>query len=54
MTLQLPLHSDRLRFRWPTDADIEPMHSYQSREDYAVFAWRAPRDLDHVVRWMNR
>ena len=50
MTLQLPLHSDRLRFRWPTDADIEPMHSYQSREDYAVFAWRAPRDLDHVVR----
>lgn len=50
MTLQLPLHSDRLRFRWPTDADIEPMHSYQSREDYAMHAWREPRDMDHVIR----
>ena len=45
----LPLRSQRLTFRRLTEADIEPMYSYQSREDYAVHAWRGPRDMDDVI-----
>lgn len=49
MKTVLPLRSQRLTFRRLTEADIEPMHSYQSREDYAVHAWRGPRNMDDVI-----
>ncbi|KAA9393987.1 GNAT family N-acetyltransferase [Kocuria coralli] len=46
----LPLETERLYFRRFTEADLEEMHSYQSREDYAQHAWRGPRSWDHSYR----
>lgn len=46
----LPLETQRLRFRRFTEDDLEAMHSYQSREDYAQHAWRDPRSWEHSVR----
>lgn len=39
----LPPQTERLAFRRFDAADVEPMYSYQSREDYAQYAWRGPR-----------
>ncbi|MGK7222234.1 GNAT family N-acetyltransferase [Kocuria flava] len=39
----LPPDTDRLSFRRFRAEDLDPMHSYQSREDYAQYAWRGPR-----------
>ena len=49
MKTVLPLRSQCLTFRRLTEADIGPMHSHQSREDYAVHAWRGPRNMDDVI-----
>lgn len=46
----LPLETERLYFRRFTEADLEEMHSYQSREDYAQYAWRGPRSWEHSYR----
>lgn len=46
----LPLETERLYFRRFTEADLEEMHSYQSREDYAQHAWRGPRSWEHSYR----
>lgn len=46
----LPLETDRLFFRRFSEADLEAMHAYQSREDYAQHAWRGPRSWEHSER----
>jgi len=46
----LPPETERLAFRRFDGADLEPMHSYQSREDYAQYAWRGPRTREECER----
>lgn len=46
----LPPETERLAFRRFDAADLEPMYSYQSREDYAQYAWRAPRTRESCER----
>ncbi|MCT1591835.1 GNAT family N-acetyltransferase [Kocuria palustris] len=46
----LPLETDRLFFRRFSESDLEAMHAYQSREDYAQHAWRGPRSWEHSER----
>lgn len=46
----LPLETERLFFRRFAEADLEAMHAYQSREDYAQHAWRGPRSWEHSER----
>lgn len=46
----LPLQTDRLVFRRFTEEDLQTMHSYQSREDYAQYAWREARSWEHSRR----
>ena len=46
----LPLETERLFFRRFAEADLEAMHAYQSREDYAQHAWRGPRSWEHSQR----
>jgi len=46
----LPPETERLAFRRFDAADVERMHSYQSREDYAQYAWRGPRTREDCER----
>lgn len=46
----LPPETERLAFRRFDAADLDPMHSYQSREDYARYAWRGPRTREECAR----
>ena len=46
----LPLETDRLFFRRFSESDLEAMHAYQSRVDYAQHAWRGPRSWEHSER----
>ena len=46
----LPPDTQRLTFRRFGAADVGPMHSYQSRDDYARFAWRGPRTREDCER----
>ena len=46
----LPPETERLAFRRFDAADLDPMHSYQSREDYAQYAWRGPRTREECER----
>nr|KHD99105.1 acetyltransferase [Kocuria polaris] len=46
----LPPETERLAFRRFDGEDLEPMHSYQSREDYAQYAWRGPRTREECER----
>lgn len=46
----LPPETERLAFRRFDAADLDPMHSYQSRQDYARFAWRGPRTREECER----
>jgi len=50
MIAMLPPETERLWFRRFTAADLEPMYSYQSREDYAQYAWRPPRTREECER----
>ncbi len=46
----LPPETERLVFRRFDTADLEPMYSYQRREDYAQYAWRGPRTREECER----
>lgn len=46
----LPLKTNRLVFRRFQESDLETMHSYQSRDDYARHAWRPARSWEHSQR----
>ncbi len=44
-----PIETERLRLRLMTEADIDTVHSYQSREDVCQYLLFDPRDRDAVA-----
>jgi RimJ/RimL family protein N-acetyltransferase len=44
-----PIHTERLILRLMTDADVDDIHSYQSREDVCRYLLFEPRTRDEVA-----